>query len=134
VKAKTFETRVEPPEDENTVADGGCEGCSADMEETNRRSDVRRRSRTGDGCGLPMSTDSEGTIASFRNEIDPFVFLGGAIATILAIGYIAVRPGVAGEFLTNANEIPLERTRMGIPLGDVSLRCILPVATSRTVG
>jgi len=51
-----------------------------------------------------MSTDSEGTIASFRNEIDPFVFLGGAIATILAIGYIAVRPGVAGEFLTNANE------------------------------
>jgi len=51
-----------------------------------------------------MSTDSEGTIASFRNEIDPFVFLGGAIATILAIGYIAVRPGVAGGFLTNANE------------------------------
>ncbi|UHQ98008.1 Rieske (2Fe-2S) protein (plasmid) [Natrinema zhouii] len=32
VKAKTFETRVEPSEDENTVADGGCEGCSADLE------------------------------------------------------------------------------------------------------
>jgi len=32
VKAKTFETRVEPSECEDTVADGGCEGCGADLE------------------------------------------------------------------------------------------------------
>jgi glycine betaine transporter len=50
-----------------------------------------------------MSTDSDSGIAAFREEIDSFVFLGGAIATILAIGYIAARPDIAGRFLTKAN-------------------------------
>ncbi|WP_254532960.1 BCCT family transporter [Natrinema gelatinilyticum] len=50
-----------------------------------------------------MSTDSESAIESFRDEIDPFVFLGGAIVTILAIGYIAARPDAAAKSLTNAN-------------------------------
>ncbi|UHQ98009.1 BCCT family transporter (plasmid) [Natrinema zhouii] len=50
-----------------------------------------------------MSTGSDSAIASLRDEIDPFVFLGGAIATFLAIGFIAARPNAAGEFLTNAN-------------------------------
>lgn len=50
-----------------------------------------------------MSTDSSGVFASFRNEVDPFVFIGGAVATIVAIGYIALRPETAGTFLTNAN-------------------------------
>lgn len=51
-----------------------------------------------------MSADSDSAIAAFREEIDLFVFLGGAIATIIAIGYIAARPDTAGTFLTNANE------------------------------
>src|SRR6056297_3289830 len=50
-----------------------------------------------------MSTDSQSRLGSFRSEIDPFVFLGGAIVTILAIGYIAARPDAAAKSLTNAN-------------------------------
>ncbi|SNZ16878.1 glycine betaine transporter [Natronoarchaeum philippinense] len=50
-----------------------------------------------------MSTDSQGRLAAFRDEIDPFVFVGGALVTIIAIGYIAARPTTAAEMLTNAN-------------------------------
>jgi len=50
-----------------------------------------------------MSTDSQSRLGAFRDEIDPFVFLGGALATILAIGYIAARPDAAATWLTNAN-------------------------------
>jgi len=41
--------------------------------------------------------------ASFREKIDPFVFVGGAIVTILAIAYIAARPDAAATKLTGIN-------------------------------
>jgi len=49
-----------------------------------------------------MSAGSSGFTA-FWEEIDPFVFIGGAIITILAISYIAMNPDAAATELTNIN-------------------------------
>ncbi|WP_135303948.1 BCCT family transporter [Haloarcula amylovorans] len=51
-----------------------------------------------------MSGESKGALASFRDEIELPVFVGGAILTILAIGLIAARPTAAGKALTTWNE------------------------------
>lgn len=50
-----------------------------------------------------MSDDSKGGVGAFLEEIDPFVFIGGALLTIIAIGYIAMRPESASKTLKAAN-------------------------------
>lgn len=50
-----------------------------------------------------ISGDQNSVIESLRSEIQPSIFFGGALLTILAIGIIALRPTAAGKSLTAAN-------------------------------
>jgi len=50
-----------------------------------------------------VSAESSGVTGSFREKIDPFVFVGGALITAVAIALIAARPDQAAAALTNAN-------------------------------
>lgn len=50
-----------------------------------------------------MSTDSQSRLGNFREEIEPIVFIGGALVTILSIGYIALQPETATKGLSDIN-------------------------------
>ena len=50
-----------------------------------------------------MSGENRSLLGAFREETDSVVFGVGALLTALAIGAIAVRPGLTGELLTAAN-------------------------------
>ena len=50
-----------------------------------------------------MSTESDGLIAAFREDIDPVVFWSGALLTVVAIGLIAATPNASGDLLSAAN-------------------------------
>ncbi|MBV0903528.1 BCCT family transporter [Haloarcula salina] len=52
-----------------------------------------------------MSGDADGLVTAFVDEIDPWVYAGGALLTILAISLIATRPAASSELLTRWNEL-----------------------------
>ncbi|MCT9098062.1 BCCT family transporter [Haloarchaeobius sp. HME9146] len=50
-----------------------------------------------------MSTESDSMFGEFRDEIQPSVFWGGAILTVIAIAVLGTWPSASAEVLTNVN-------------------------------